>query len=90
MRILLLLLLIFPITAYGQITKPGVEGQNAGSPLGRALTVNCDGNCIICTMSNTIMTISFSSSCSSSPSESLTFLSIPLQFQGTLLQFKGD
>ena len=63
MRILFLILFFFPIIAYAQITKPGVQAENGGSVLGRALSVNCDGSCILCTLTGTTMNITFSSSC---------------------------
>lgn len=66
MRILFILLMLLPIAAYGQISKPGVEAQNGGSVLGRALSINCDNNCIVCTLTGTTMNITFSNSCGSS------------------------
>lgn len=67
MRILFLLLLLFPSICYGQITKPGVQAENGGSVLGRALTVNCDDVCIVCSLSGTTLTLSFNPICSSGP-----------------------
>lgn len=64
MRILFLVLMLLPITAYAQISKPGVQAENGGTVLGRALTINCDGNCIQCNLTGTTMNITFSSSCS--------------------------
>lgn len=92
MRTLLFLLMIFPTISYGQISKPGVQAENGGSVLGRALTVNCDNVCIVCGLSGTTVTISFNPLCSSGPppSTNLTFLGVNLQFNGTLLMFKGD
>jgi hypothetical protein len=64
MRILFLLFLFMPIICYGQITKPGVQAENGGSVLGRALTVNCDNVCIVCSLSGTTLSISLSGACS--------------------------
>lgn len=63
MRIFLILMILFPTISYGQITKPGVQAENGGSVLGRALSVNCDGSCILCTLTGTTMNISFNTSC---------------------------
>lgn len=59
-------------------------------PTGTPVYITCDNNCILCNYSGNVLKISFNSSCSSGPSGSLTFLSIPLTFNGSLLTFKGD
>lgn len=64
MKILFIFLLLMPTICYAQISKPGVQAENGGTVLGRALTINCDGNCIQCNLSGTTMNITFSSSCS--------------------------
>lgn len=92
MRIFLVLLILFPLTAYGQITKPGVQAENGGTILGRALTVNCDNNCIVCSLSGTTLTISLSSSCSggSSGGNVVTVLGQLMMVNGNIVQILGQ
>lgn len=58
MRILFLLLFLFPSLCFGQITKYGVNVQNGGIDQGRAGTVNCDGTSVMCAVSGSTVTIS--------------------------------
>ena len=90
MRIFLLLFVLYPCLAYGQISKPGVEGMNGGSVLGRALSINCDNVCILCSLSGTTMTVAFNSSCSGSvPTASVTYLGTKVTYLGVPVLYLG-
>lgn len=87
----LILLLVLSTTSLAQITKPGVEGSNGGTLLGRALTVNCDNVCIICSLSSTILTISFNPSCSSGPPPQfyLAYRGVTMTYLGVNMTYLG-
>lgn len=91
MRIFLFLLILFPCVAYGQITKPGVQAENGGSVLGRALTINCDNVCIVCNLTGTTMNITFSSSCSSGPPTQyyLAYQGVTMTYLGVKMTYLG-
>ena len=65
MKFWLLIFMLFPSLAFGQISKPGVEASNAGTIIGHANTVNCDGTYSVCTMSGSVLTITSSGGSSS-------------------------
>lgn len=86
-----LITMAFAQVGPGGVTPRGsIQGKNGGTPLGTALTVNCDGNCILCTLSGTTMTISFNSSCSSGPTTpTVTYLGVNVTYLGVPVLYLG-
>lgn len=87
------LIFLLPSVCFGQITKPGVNGQNWGTNIGRALTINCSniqvgGNCLTCTMLGTTMTIALTSSCTP-PSLFVTYLGVQATYLGQTVTYLG-
>ena len=102
MRYLLIILLLIPCVAHAQITKK-LLAYNQGTYLGPVGSINC-GSGLTCTLIGNILSVNSANNITYSISgnqltmadtcggstPSLTFLSVPLTFNGSLLQFKGD